>query len=209
MSFIIVDKIRIPTDPEAINALPIEEIVYNNIILRIEILTTNIKIRYSKNYEKYMLTLFSIKRLYNLRSMMTNTTTDEMRSITYRHTLYIEQQTLAANYRNKMTEFYKLKNKIMKKCDKKTKTQKDKKSKWVDDNYQPSCNCPYIHRNCLGDYMCCGICGKNDFQKDIITQVQNREQNINSGLYLRNESTDINIINSLPFDLSKQVVQYI
>ena len=208
MSFIIVDKIRIPTDPEAINALPIEEIVYNNIILRIEILTTNIKIRYSKNYEKYMLTLFSIKRLYNLR-LMTKTTADEMRSITYRHTLYIEQQTLAANYRNKMTEFYKLKNKIMKKCDKKTKTQKDKKSKWVDDNYQPLCNCPYIHRKCLNDFMTCGICGKDDFKKDIINQVQNREQNINSGLYLRNENTDINIINSLPFDLSKQVVQYI
>jgi hypothetical protein len=57
--------------------------------------------------------------------------------------------------------------------------------------------------------MTCGICRKNDFQKDIINQVQNREQNINSGLYLRNETTDINIINSLPFDLSKQVVQYI
>jgi hypothetical protein len=208
MSFIIVDKIRIPTDPEAINALPIEEIVYNNIILRIEILTTNIKIRYSKNYEKYMLTLFSIKRLYNLR-LMTNTTTYERRVILCSYNLDAEQQTLAANYRNKMTEFYKLKNKIMKKCDKKTKTQKDKKSKWVDDNYQPSCNCPYIHRNCLGDYMTCRICGKNDFQKDIINQVQNREQNINNGLYLRNETTDINIINSLPFDLSKQVVQYI
>jgi hypothetical protein len=208
MSFIIVDKIRIPTDPEAINALPIEEIVYNNIILRTEILTTNIKIRYSKNYEKYMLTLFSIKRLYNLR-LMTQTSTDEMRSITYRHKLDVEQVTLFANYRNKMTEFYKLKNKIMKKCDKKTKTQKDKKSKWVDDNYQPSCNCPYIHRICLADHMTCGICRKNDFQKDIINQVQNREQNINNGLYLRNESTDINIINSLPFDLSKQVVQYI
>ena len=97
-------------------------------------------------------------------------------------------------------------------------SKKQKKSDWVDSKYKPVCRCPYKFRiitwrnGGYGDmryYMRCPICDKSDFNNDIKIQEQIRQQNINIGLYLRNETTDINIINSLPFDLSKRVIQYI
>lgn len=79
------------------------------------------------------------------------------------------------------------------------------------------CNCPYIYRiyriqcNQTDDtYMSCRICGKKVFEKDIIKKEELRQENIKYGLYLASELTSTtNIINELPVDISKNIIQYI
>jgi len=217
MSFITIDNTTIPTDLDAISSLPIQELIYNGRILDTEIYITDEKNKYNKIYKNYISELTSIQSIYyNTLTLKTNTL--PYRSSIASNIIYYEKEDAQRRYHHQMTEFYKIKNKIMKKCDKKTKTKKQKKSDWVDSKYKPVCRCPYKFRiitwrnGGYGDmryYMRCPICDKSDFNNDIKIQEQIRQQNINIGLYLRHETTDINIINSLPIDLSKHVIQYI
>jgi len=205
MSFIVIDHTFISTDPEEINTFSVLKLICNAKKLRIEKFITNFKNK-NNNCDNYLSRLNAIQELYIIRlggHPIADITRESER-------IDSERQAMVEDRKTEMTEFYKKKNKIMKACDKKTKAQKDKKAKWIHDKYSPLCVCPYVHRKIQGKtFMACTICGKQDFYNELMMQQQNKEQNINSGLYLRSESTDINIINSLPFDLSKQVVQYI
>ena len=205
MSFIVIDHTFISTDPEEINTFSVLKLICNAKKLRIEKFITNLKNK-NNNCDNYLLRLNAIQELYIIRlggHPLADITRESER-------IDSERQAMVEDRKTEMTEFYKKKNKIMKACDKKTKAQKDKKAKWIHDKYTPLCVCPYVHRKIQGKtHMVCTICGKQDFYNELMMQQQNREQNINNGFYLRSETTDINIINSLPFDLSKQVVQYI
>jgi hypothetical protein len=189
MNQIIIDNTVIPTDPTEINSLSLLDVIYNSIILQVEECNEFIKNKhFNHNNANYTLKLKTLIDIYLLKILEYNPDNVKMTNRKIRD----ETKTLNQNYNILMNElFY--------------------KHDWVDDTEMKKhlCRCPYIYRYISRNYMACWICGKENFRDDIIEKEISRQKNINIGLYLRNDATNINILNTLPVDLSKYVVKYI